>query len=176
MAYAVVPRANGTPPPNWPIGFDRAMLRSSPVSAATLLLTDYGLVPPAPNNLLLLHIGTAGPCVRHKPFSKPFSSRRLIGELDVVLVRAVLARLLAALAEKRVTVCMAWSALAAGSSLVSGSERRFVCVLPLCLPDRYGSPLHWRHVTRACFTPMIAPSFLPPSRSGWPAAAAGHAS
>jgi hypothetical protein len=63
VAYAVVPRADGTPPPNWPIGFDRAMLRSGPIGAVNLLLTDYGLVPPAPaldrRNLLALHIGTA---------------------------------------------------------------------------------------------------------------------
>ena len=63
VAYAVVPLADGTPPPNWPIGFDRAMLRAGPIAAVTLLLTDYGLVPPAValdrRNLLALHIGSA---------------------------------------------------------------------------------------------------------------------
>ena len=63
VAYAVVPLADGTPPPNWPIGFDRATLRTGPIAVVTLLLTDYGLVPPAAafdrRNLLALHIGTA---------------------------------------------------------------------------------------------------------------------
>ncbi len=62
-AYAVVPLADGTPPPNWPIGFDRAMLRTGPIAVVISLLTDYGLVPPAAafdrRNLLALHIGTA---------------------------------------------------------------------------------------------------------------------
>jgi hypothetical protein len=59
----VVPLADGTPPPNWPIGFDRAMLRTGPIAIVTSLLTDYGLVSPAAafdrRNLLALRIGTA---------------------------------------------------------------------------------------------------------------------
>jgi len=63
VAYAMVPLADGTPPPNWPIGFDRAMLRTGPIAVVISLLTDYGLVPPATaldrRNLLALHIGAA---------------------------------------------------------------------------------------------------------------------
>jgi len=33
----VVPRADGTPPPNWPVGFDRAALRAGPIAAVTLI-------------------------------------------------------------------------------------------------------------------------------------------
>jgi hypothetical protein len=64
VAYAVVPRADGTPPPNWPAGFHRAALRSGPIAAITLLLNDYGVLVPAAafdcRNALALHIGTAG--------------------------------------------------------------------------------------------------------------------
>jgi hypothetical protein len=63
VAYAVVPRADGTPPPNWPVGFDRAALRAGPIDAVTALLNDYGLLPPAAafdrRSVLALHIGTA---------------------------------------------------------------------------------------------------------------------
>ena len=61
--YAVVPRADGTLPPNWPVGFDRAALRAGPIAAVTALLNDYGLLPPAAafdrRSVLALHIGTA---------------------------------------------------------------------------------------------------------------------
>ena len=63
VAYAVVPRFDGTLPPNWPAGFDRAALRGHH-AAVTLLLNDYGLQPPATplgrRNALAQHIGTAG--------------------------------------------------------------------------------------------------------------------
>jgi len=42
VAYAVVPRADGTPPPNWPAGFDRAALRG-PIAIINALLVDHGL-------------------------------------------------------------------------------------------------------------------------------------
>ena len=64
VAYAVVPRADGTPPPNWPAGFDRAALRGS-IAVVDVLLNDYGLPHGAPATLLdrrdalALHIGTA---------------------------------------------------------------------------------------------------------------------
>jgi hypothetical protein len=91
----MVPLADGTPPPNWPIGFDRAMLRTGPIAVVISLLTDYGLVPPAAaldrRNLRALHIGTAD--------------------------RVVVARLLGLLAKKLVAVH--GGALAAGSSLRS---------------------------------------------------------
>ena len=59
--YAVVPRADGTPPPSWPAGFDRAGLRG--VAAVNALLGDYNLLPlphgnPARRDALALHIGT----------------------------------------------------------------------------------------------------------------------
>jgi hypothetical protein len=63
VAYAVVPRADGTAPLNWPAGFDRATLRTGPIAVITALLNDYGLIAPAAafdrRNLLALHIGTA---------------------------------------------------------------------------------------------------------------------
>ena len=63
VAYAAVPRADGAPPPNWPLGFDRATLRTGPIAVITALLNDYGLLPPAAafdrRNLLAQHIGTA---------------------------------------------------------------------------------------------------------------------
>ena len=64
VAYATVPRADGTPPPNWPAGFDRAALRG-PIAAVDALLNDYGLPHGAPatplerRNVLAMHIGTA---------------------------------------------------------------------------------------------------------------------
>ena len=64
VAYAVVPRADGTPPPHWPLGFNRAMLRTGHINLViTSLLNDYGLALPAGalnrRNLLAQHIGTA---------------------------------------------------------------------------------------------------------------------
>ena len=63
VAYAVVPRADGTPPPHWPAaGFDRAALRG-PIALINALLGDYGLPLPASalerRDSLALHIGTA---------------------------------------------------------------------------------------------------------------------
>lgn len=63
VAYTVVPCADGTPPLNWPAGFDRATLRTGPIAVITALLNDYRLIVPAATfdrrNLLALHIGTA---------------------------------------------------------------------------------------------------------------------
>ena len=64
VPYAVVPRADGTPPPAWPAAFDRNSLRSGPIAAVNALLHGYGVaVPPgaaalARRNALALHIGT----------------------------------------------------------------------------------------------------------------------
>jgi hypothetical protein len=59
--YAVVPRADGTLPPSWPAGFDRAGLRG-PTAAVNALLGDYNLAVPhgasARRDALALHIGT----------------------------------------------------------------------------------------------------------------------
>ena len=64
VPYAVVPRADGTPPPSWPAGFDRAGLRG-PIAAVDALLVDYNLAALAPGaaaaarrDALALHIGT----------------------------------------------------------------------------------------------------------------------
>jgi len=63
VAYAVVLRADGTPPPNWPVGFARAGLRTGAIAVVISLLNDYGLAVPAGalnrRNKLALHIGTA---------------------------------------------------------------------------------------------------------------------
>ena len=40
VAYAVVPRADGTPPPNWPAGFDRFALIRGPIAVIDALLND----------------------------------------------------------------------------------------------------------------------------------------
>jgi hypothetical protein len=62
--YAVVPRADGTPPPAWPPALDRTRLRSGPIAAVNALLNDYGLaVAPGANalvrrNAVARHIGT----------------------------------------------------------------------------------------------------------------------
>jgi nucleoid-associated protein YgaU len=64
VVFAVVQRADGTPPPNWPAGFDRDALISGPVAVVDTLLGDFGLPngPPIPalerRNALALHIGT----------------------------------------------------------------------------------------------------------------------
>lgn len=64
-AYAVVLRVDGTPPPNWPAGFDRSALAACNNATAAALLTDYQLPVPvalrARRNALARHIGT--PCV-----------------------------------------------------------------------------------------------------------------
>lgn len=61
MPYAVVPLANGTLPPGWPEGFDRAGLRG-PVAVVNDLLALYGIPRPhavlARRNALAVHIGT----------------------------------------------------------------------------------------------------------------------
>ncbi len=59
-----MPRSDGTPPPNWPAGFDRDALGQGPIAVVDLLLADYGLPhgPPAPlvsrRRSLAVHIGT----------------------------------------------------------------------------------------------------------------------
>ena len=67
VAFAVVPRSDGTPPPRWPEGFDRDALVEGPVEVVDDLLEDYGLPHGAPaggafarRNALARHIGT--PC------------------------------------------------------------------------------------------------------------------
>ena len=64
-AYAVVQRSDGTPPPHWPAGFDRAALAEGPIAAIDTLLNDFGLPHGAPaatvrerRNALARHIGT----------------------------------------------------------------------------------------------------------------------
>jgi hypothetical protein len=63
-AYAVVLRVDGTPPPNWPAGFDRSALAACNNATAAALLADYQLPLPvtlrARRNALARHIGT--PC------------------------------------------------------------------------------------------------------------------
>ncbi len=63
--YVVVPRSDGTPPPNWPlVGFDRAVLIRGNIAIINSLLNDYGLLIPAQANvrdrrdILAQHIGT----------------------------------------------------------------------------------------------------------------------
>ena len=62
MAYVVVQRTDGTPPPHWPIGFDRAALVDGPVAVVDTLLLDFGLPHGATvrerRNALALHLGT----------------------------------------------------------------------------------------------------------------------
>ena len=64
VPLAVVPRADGTPPPNWPAaGFTRDSLVEGPIAAVDALLADYGLPsgPPtgvfARRNALAHHLG-----------------------------------------------------------------------------------------------------------------------
>jgi hypothetical protein len=62
--YVVVPRADGTPPPSWPDGFNRNRLGGGNIQAINRLLIDYGiphgnLTPRICRNLLAEHIGTA---------------------------------------------------------------------------------------------------------------------
>ena len=64
VAYAVVPRADGSLPPSWPAGFERAALIIGPIAPVDALLGDYNLPHGAPIGLvqrrdaLALHIGT----------------------------------------------------------------------------------------------------------------------
>ena len=64
VIYAVVPRADGTPPPHWPIGFDRTALFRGPIAVVDLLLADFDLPNGVPattrarRDALALHIGT----------------------------------------------------------------------------------------------------------------------
>ena len=70
VAYAVVPRADGTAPPSWPAaGLRRATLRTGPIAVVNALLNDSWLLPlalPLPvtaldrRNALAAHIGAAG--------------------------------------------------------------------------------------------------------------------
>ncbi len=66
--YAVVPRTDGTPPPNWPpAGMDRGALAASTAATVNALLGDYQLAAPpgtalrVRRNMLARHIGT--PCL-----------------------------------------------------------------------------------------------------------------
>ena len=43
VAYAVVPRYDGTLPPNWPVGFSRDELVEGPIGVVDTVLKDYGL-------------------------------------------------------------------------------------------------------------------------------------
>ena len=63
--YAVVPRTDGTPPPNWPLaGMDRGALAASTNATVNALLGDYQLAAPPGStlrvrrNMLARHIGT----------------------------------------------------------------------------------------------------------------------
>ena len=63
--YAVVPRTDGTPPPNWPLaGMDRGALAASTTATVNALLGDYQLAAPPGStlrvrrNMLARHIGT----------------------------------------------------------------------------------------------------------------------
>ena len=62
--YGMVPLADGTPPPNWPIGFERDALINGGIAVVDSLLADYGLAngPPIPvverRNTLARYIGT----------------------------------------------------------------------------------------------------------------------
>ena len=64
LAYAVVPRPDGSPPPSWPVGFARRALIYGPIEVVDSLLTDYGLPhgapiqPPERRSALAAHIGT----------------------------------------------------------------------------------------------------------------------
>ena len=64
VEYAVVQRTDGTPPPHWPVGFDRNALIDGPIAVVDTLLNDFGLPHGAPvsarqrRNALALHIGT----------------------------------------------------------------------------------------------------------------------
>ena len=64
LAYAVVPRPDGSPPPSWPVGFARLALIYGPIDVVDSLLTDYGLPhgapipPPERRSALAAHIGT----------------------------------------------------------------------------------------------------------------------
>lgn len=71
VTYVVVPRYDGSAPPNWPVGFDRTALVEGPIGDVDLLIGDYGLPlePPPPygypgeagrvrRNVLAVHIGT----------------------------------------------------------------------------------------------------------------------
>jgi hypothetical protein len=62
--YAVVLRADGTSPPNWPIGFERSALVVGAIATVDALLADYDLPHGAPatllerRNALAVQIGT----------------------------------------------------------------------------------------------------------------------
>jgi hypothetical protein len=64
VAYAVVPLANGTLPPHWPVGFNRTALFRGNINQINDLLNDFGLAQPLHTsalnrrNELAVHIGT----------------------------------------------------------------------------------------------------------------------
>ena len=62
VAYVVVPRADGTPPPHWPDGFDRDGLVEGPVAAVDALLADYG-VPHGPPAGLFVRRNALARCI-----------------------------------------------------------------------------------------------------------------
>ena len=57
-----MPLADGTPPPNWPAGFDRFALIRGPIAVIDALLNDFNLPLPFSEHdrrdALALHIGT----------------------------------------------------------------------------------------------------------------------
>ena len=63
VAYIVVPRDDGTLPPNWPAGFSRDDLVEGPIGVIDTVLNDFGLPHGAPaglfvrRNALARHIG-----------------------------------------------------------------------------------------------------------------------
>ena len=62
-AYVVVPRADGTAPPNWPAGFAREHLVGGALTTVNALLADYGLRQGLADeselrNALASHLGT----------------------------------------------------------------------------------------------------------------------
>ena len=64
VAFAVVPRDDGTLPPHWPAGFNREQLVDGPIGVIDTILADYGLlydvtvVLTERRSMLAGHIGT----------------------------------------------------------------------------------------------------------------------
>ena len=64
VAFAVVPRDDGTLPPHWPAGFNREQLVDGPIGVIDTILADYGLLHDVTvvlterRSMLAGHIGT----------------------------------------------------------------------------------------------------------------------